>query len=136
MPTWLSVLQKVLMIVLGALTARNSTIVPVNDWQVLLPAAGTAASMGLGPLWSFVKGKFLSKDGLPDTLKLVASVLTALKVSIPQELTDTLLNGLALRFANDQKGLDLVKQLINRDFELVHTSKGSEVSGQGSGGTP
>lgn len=130
MPTWLSVLQKVLMVVLGALTARNSTIVPLNDWQVTLPAAGTALSMGLGPFWSFIKGRFLDRDSLPDTLKLVASLLAKAGVRIPQELTDTMLNVLAVRFADDTKGLDLVKQLINRDFELVHTEKPPPAGGQ------
>lgn len=132
MPTWLSVLQKVLMITLGALTARNSTLVSANDWQVIIPAAGTALSMGLGPFWSFVKGRFLDRDSLPDTLKLVASLLARAGVKIPQELTDTLLNVLAVRFADDAKGLDLVKQLINRDFELVHTTK---VTSPAAGGT-
>ncbi len=136
MPTWLSVLQKLLMIALGGLTARNSTIVPLNDWQVLVPAGATALSAGLGPFWTFLKGRFLDRDSLPDTLKLVASLLAKAGVKIPQELTDTMLNVLAVRFAQDAKGLDLVKQLINRDFELVHEADGRGLGGEGQGGTP
>ena len=114
MPTWLSVLQKLLILILGALTARNSTIVPVNDWQVLLPAAGAGLSLSLGNVWSLVNSTLRSDNGL----SLVAKLLPYREKMLPQEVRDAVFNALRWRFTASEEGRKHVDALILLDMQM------------------
>lgn len=114
MPAWLSILQKVLILFLSALTARNSTIVPVNDWQVLLPAAGAGLSLSLGGVWSLVNRTLRTDNGLA----LVAKLLPYREKMLPQEVRDAVLNALRWRFQGNAAAIAHVDALILADMQM------------------
>lgn len=115
MPTWLAILQKLLILVLGALSARNSQIVPINDWQVLVPAAGAGLSLGIGSIWSF----FNSAIRTDTSLALVAKLLPYREKMLPQEVRDAVLNALRWRFAKNAEAVAHVDALILADMQMT-----------------
>lgn len=117
MPAWLSILQKLLLLVLSALAARNSQIVPINDWQVLLPAAGAGVSFGIGSIWNL----FNSAMRTDASLALVAKLVPYREKMLPQEVRDAVFNAMRWRFSANPDAVAHVDALILLDMQMSST---------------
>lgn len=118
MPTRIKTLFNMLAVGLAAWATRNSTVVPLSDWQFLLPAIGSALSIGsANGLWGVVRA-FLSRDGQAAILKLVSKLLPYRETMMPQEVRDAVLNALRYRFAGNAVAIAHVDALILLDLQM------------------
>ena len=119
MSSRLATLFNSIAVALAGLATRNATLVALTDWQFLIPAIGSALSLGTANgLWGIIKA-FLSKDGQTAILKLVERLIPYRSALMPQEIRDALFNALRYRFDGHPDAIAHVDALILLDMQLT-----------------